>query len=340
MSGVIRFCLIEGDGIGPEVTRATLRVLEAVSKRFGLGFEPVLCEAGDETARRRGTPLPEETLRKARELGIVLKGPVGETAGEVVTVLRRELETFAAIRPAKTLPGVEPRCGKKLDLVIVRELLEGLYVQTEYTDIVDSSFAVALRVASKREVERVARLAARIAKGRKGIVAVVHKANVLRHTCGLFRRVALEVLRSEGIHVEEYYVDAAAALLVRTPERFDVMLTPNLFGDILSDLAAELSGSLGLSPSANVGERTGIFEPVHGAAFDIAGMGIANPTAMILAAAMMLDFLGYHEEARAVEKAVEDALASGARTPDLGGNLKTMEFAEEVAKRIEAAVRH
>ncbi len=333
--GVVRFCLIEGDGIGPEVSRATLRVLEAVSKRFGIGFEPILCEAGDEAAKRRGTPLPEETLRKAREVGVVLKGPVGETAGEVVTVLRRELGTFAAIRPAKTLPGVEPRCGKKLDVIIVRELLEGLYVQTEYVDIVEQGFAVALRVASRRETERVARLAARIAKGRRGLVAVIHKANVLRGTCGLFRDTARRVLEEEGVHIEEYYVDAAAALLVRTPERFDVMLTPNLFGDILSDLAAELAGSLGLSPSANVGEKTGIFEPVHGAAFDIAGMGIANPTAMILAAAMMLDFLGHREPAKTIEKALEDTLASGARTPDLGGNLKTMEFAEEVAKRIE-----
>ncbi len=335
--GVVRFCLIEGDGIGPEVSRAALRVLEAVSRRFGIGFEPILCEAGDEAARRRGTPLPEETLRRAREVGVVLKGPVGETAGEVVTVLRRELATFAAVRPAKTMPGVSPRCGKNLDVVIVRELLEGLYVQTEYVDIVERGFAVALRVASKREVERVARLAARVARGRRGLVAVIHKANVLRGTCGLFRETAKKVLEEEGVHVEEYYVDAAAALLVRTPERFDVMLTPNLFGDILSDLAAELAGSLGLSPSANVGEKTGIFEPVHGAAFDIAGMGIANPTAMILAAAMMLDFLGYREAAKAVEKAVEEALASGARTPDLGGNLKTMDFAEEVAKRIETS---
>ncbi|WP_048192049.1 isocitrate/isopropylmalate dehydrogenase family protein [Pyrolobus fumarii] len=333
---VVRFCLIEGDGIGPEVSRATLRVLEAVSKRFGIGFEPVLCEAGDEAAKRRGSPLPEETLRKAKEIGIVLKGPVGETAGEVVTVLRRELGTYAAIRPAKTLPGVSPRCGKPLDVVIVRELLEGVYVQTEYVDVVSNSFAVALRVASARETERVARLAARIARGRRGIVSIIHKANVLHGTCGLFRDVAKRVLEEEGVVVEEYYVDAAAALLVRTPERFDVMLTPNLFGDILSDLAAELAGSLGLSPSANVGDKTGIFEPVHGAAFDIAGMGIANPTAMMLAAAMMLDWLGYRDAARAIEKAIEDALASGARTPDLGGNLKTMEFAEEVAKRIEA----
>ncbi len=332
----VRFCLIEGDGIGPEVSRATLRVLEAVSRRFGIGFEPVLCEAGDEAARRRGTPLPEETLRKAREVGVVLKGPVGETAGEVVTVLRRELGTFAAVRPAKTLPGVKPRCGKPLDVVIVRELLEGLYVQTEYVDVVEEGFAVALRVASRREVEKVARLAARIAKGRRGLVAIVHKANVLRGTCGLFRRVARRILEEEGVTTEEYYVDAAAALLVRTPERFDVMLTPNLFGDILSDLASELAGSLGLSPSANLGEKTGIFEPVHGAAFDIAGMGIANPTAMILSAAMMLDWLGYRDAARAVEKALEDALASGARTPDLGGKLTTMQFAEEVAKRIEA----
>ncbi len=333
----VRFCLIEGDGIGPEVSKAALRVLEAVSRRFGVGFEPVLCEAGDETAKRRGVALPKETVRKARELRIVLKGPVGETAGEVVTELRRILGTFAAVRPAKTLPGVSPRCGKSLDVVIVRELLEGLYVQTEYVDIVARDFAVALRVSSRREVERVARLAARIAKGRRGMVAIVHKANVLHGTCGLFRDVAAAVLREEGVHYEEYYVDAAAALLVRTPERFDVMLTPNLFGDILSDLAAELAGSLGLSPSANIGEGTGIFEPVHGAAFDIAGMGVANPTAMILASAMMLDFLGYREAARAIEKAVEDALASGARTPDLGGNLRTMEFAEEVAKRIESS---
>jgi len=329
-TGAPRVLLIPGDGIGPEVAEAALRVLEAACRCCGACVEIRRGEAGDTAARRHGEPLPEETLRLVEWADAILKAPVGETAYDVVVKLRRMLDLYANIRPAKCLPGVVCR-APGIDLVIVRENVEGIYIGVEYSN---GETAVALKAVSRRNTERLARLAARIAKERSGRVTIVHKANVLRLTDGLFRSVAAETLRAEGVKVDEVYVDAAAALLVRSPARFDVMLTMNQYGDILSDLAGELAGGLGLAPSANIGGVKALFEPVHGAAWDIAGKGVANPTAMILSAAMMLDWLGYREASRRIEEALTHVLAAGVKTPDLGGSVSTMSYAARIAEEV------
>ncbi|NPA84501.1 MAG: isocitrate/isopropylmalate dehydrogenase family protein [Crenarchaeota archaeon] len=340
---MVRVAVIEGDGIGPEVVGATLKVLEVLKKKYSLPLEFVFVEAGDRAKEKYGEALPKESYEKILSSDAVLKGPVGETAADVIVRLRRELDLYANIRPAKTLPGV-PALKENIDIVIVRENIEDLYIGAENflpQASLGQRVAVGLRLASERETERVSKVAAEFAKSRRNKVTIVHKANVMRKTCGLFREVARRVLENEGLEVDEMYVDAAAMELVRRPERFDVMLTPNVFGDILSDLAAQVVGSLGLAPSGNVGDERALFEPVHGAAFDIAGKGIANPIATMLAAAMMLEWLELKKglrngskAAKDLEDAIKRALAEGAKTPDLGGELGTEEFAEEVIKRL------
>ncbi len=340
---MVEIAVIEGDGIGPEVIGATLKVLKELDKRFSLGLNFIPVEAGDRAKEKYGEALPKESYEKILRADAILKGPVGETAADVIVRLRRELDLYANIRPAKVLPGV-PALNENVDLIIVRENIEDLYIGAENflpQTSLGQRVAVGLRLTSERETKRVAKVAAEYAKKRRNKVTIVHKANVMRKTCGLFREVARETLEKEGVEVDEMYVDAAAMELVRRPERFDVMLTPNVFGDILSDLAAQVVGSLGLAPSGNVGDERALFEPVHGAAFDIAGKGIANPTATMLAAAMMLEWLemkkglkGGKEAARRLEEAIKAALKDGVKTPDLGGNYGTMEFAEEVIKRL------
>lgn len=340
---MVRVAVIEGDGIGPEVVGATLKVFDALKRKYSLPLEFVFVEAGDRAKEKYGEALPKESYEKILSSDAILKGPVGETAADVIVRLRRELDLYANIRLAKTLPGV-PALKENIDLIIVRENIEDLYIGAENflpQTSLGQRVAVGLRLTSERETRRVAKVAAEFAKGRRNKVTVVHKANVMRKTCGLFREVAREVLEKEGVEVDEMYVDAAAMELVRRPERFDVMLTPNVFGDILSDLAAQVVGSLGLAPSGNVGDERALFEPVHGAAFDIAGKGVANPIATMLAAAMMLEWLERKKglingtkAAKDLEEAIKRALAEGAKTPDLGGDLGTYQFAEEVIKRL------
>ncbi len=323
-----RIAVIPGDGIGKEVMEAAMLVLQ----KLDLPFEYEYYEAGDEAFEKCGVALPEETLEGCKKSDAVLFGAAGETAADVIVRLRQELQTYANVRPARAIKGV--KClYPNLDIVIVRENTECLYLGIEFE--VDG-VAEAVRIISRRASERIARFAFELAKreGRKK-VAALHKANVMKRTCGMFRD-ACRAVASEypDIAFEEYYIDAACMYLVMDPYRFDVIVTTNMFGDIVSDLAAGLVGGLGLAPSANIGERWAIFEPVHGAAFDIAGKGIANPTAMILTACMMLRHFGYLEEAKRVERAVEETIASGKRTPDLGGKLGTMEFAKEIAGRL------
>ncbi len=340
---MVRVAVIEGDGIGPEVVGATLKVLEKLKEKYSLPLEFVFVEAGDRAKEKYGEALTKESYEKILQSDAVLKGPVGETAADVIVRLRRELDLYANIRPAKTLPGV-PALKENIDIIIVRENIEDLYIGAENflpQTSLGQRVAVGIRLTSERETRRIAKVAAEYAKSRRNKVTIVHKANVMRKTCGLFREVAREVLEKEGVEVDEMYVDAAAMELVRRPERFDVMLTPNVFGDILSDLAAQVVGSLGLAPSGNIGDERALFEPVHGAAFDIAGKGIANPIATMLAAAMMLEWLerkkGMPNGAKAskdLEEAIRKALIDGKKTPDLGGDLGTFQFAEEVVKRL------
>jgi 3-isopropylmalate dehydrogenase len=336
----VRIAVIKGDGIGPEVVDSALRVLKAAAAKYGLAIEPTEVEAGDTALSRYGEAMPSRYWGIIEASDAILKGPVGESAGEVVVKLRRGLDLYANIRPARVYPGVKA-LREGVDLVIVRENTEDVYVRAEY--MVTSDVAVALRVISRRASERIAKVAFELAKSRRGKVTVVHKANVLTVTDGLFRSVAREVAsRYPNVKVDEMYIDSAVMDMVRRPQDFDVILTTNLYGDILSDIAAYVTGSIGLAPSANMGDSKAMFEPVHGAAFDIAGKGIANPTATILCVSWMLKWWGsrvgdgkYTTAGNAIEKAVLDTLSSGAKlTPDLGGNATTAEFADEVIKRI------
>ncbi|MFP3237669.1 MAG: isocitrate/isopropylmalate dehydrogenase family protein, partial [Caldivirga sp.] len=312
----MRVAVIRGDGIGPEVVDSALRVLKAAAAKYGLVIELAEVEAGDSALSKYGEAMPSRYWGVIETSDAILKGPVGESAGEVVVKLRRGLDLYANIRPARVYPGVKAlRDG--VDLVIVRENTEDVYVRAEY--MITSDVAVALRVISRRASERIARVAFELAKSRRGKVTVVHKANVLTVSDGLFRSVAREVAsRYPNVKVDEMYIDSAVMDMVRRPQDFDVILTTNLYGDILSDIAAYVTGSIGLAPSANMGDSKAMFEPVHGAAFDIAGKGIANPTATILCVSWMLKWWGsrvgdgkYTTAGNAIEKAVLDALSSG-----------------------------
>ncbi len=321
-------CLIPGDGIGPEVVPATRRLLEAT----GAPLLFVEAEAGWSTFEARGTSVPEDTLRKVAASDAALAGaftsPKRKVEGYVsaIRTMRQALDLFANLRPAKTRPLPGSIAG--IDMLMVRENTEGLYVGVErrYGDV-----AIADAKVSRQACERIAHAAMQQARRRRGKVAVVHKANVLPVTSGLFLETALEVAKGyPDVDTSDIIVDAAAMRLVREPGSFDVLVSTNLFGDILSDLMAGLVGGLGVAPSANIGERCVIFEPVHGSAPDIAGRGVANPTATMLSAAMMLEHLGEGEAAARVERAVDAVLEHGPVTADLGGDATTETFTDAV----------
>lgn len=323
-----RVCVIEGDGVGREVVPAAVEVLRALD----LPLEFSSARAGYACYQDTGDPIPAETVRACREADAVLFGAVTTPPDipnyrSAIVTLRRELDLYANIRPVRSLGIAGFREG--IDLVIVRENTEGLYSGQEEDH---GDYAVAKRVISRRGSERIARAAFDLARreGRQS-VTVVHKANVLRVTDGLFRRTALAVAAEyPEIKVEEMLVDAMAMRLVKDPERFSVVVTTNLFGDILSDEAAMLVGGMGIAAAGNVGEHGAIFEPVHGSAPDIAGQGIANPIATILAAGMMLSYLGFGEVASRVNRAVAATIARGVLPADLGGTAGTMEVTRAV----------
>ncbi|MGB9727778.1 MAG: isocitrate/isopropylmalate dehydrogenase family protein [Nitrososphaeria archaeon] len=318
---------IKGDGIGPEISDATLYVIEALELKYNLNFNIVFYEAGDACLSKTGLALPSETIEGFKNSDVAIKGPVGETSMDVTVKLRQHFDLYANIRPVKNYPNIE--CVKNIDVVIVRENSEDLYKGLEFEL---GNLAIALRIISEHATRRIARVAGEIAAKRAGVVTVVHKSNVLRKTCGLFSKVAKEELSNYPVKVNEMYVDAASAILIKNPERFDVILTTNMFGDILSDEAAQIAGSLGIGPSGNIGESKALFEPIHGAAPDIAGKNIANPYAMILSFKMLLDWLSdkkydkrLKEAASTLESAVIKALSMGYKTPDIGGDKKTNE---------------
>jgi isocitrate dehydrogenase (NAD+) len=331
--------LIPGDGIGPEITDATLKVLDATGIRFNwdrqLGGAAAVAASGD--------PLPAATLASIRATRLALKGPLTTPVGggyrSVNVALRKEFELYANVRPAKTIvPG-----GRYdgIDIVLVRENLEGLYVGQERwveRDGDPHGQAESVAVVTRRGSERVIRYAFDYAlKHARKQVTVVHKANILKHTSGLFLEVAREIAAEHAgrMTMNELIIDNCAMQLVMRPEQFDVIVTTNLFGDILSDEISGLVGGLGLAPGGNIGEHGAIFEAVHGSAPDIAGKGIANPSALILAAAMMLDHLGEATAADRVRRAiVATIVADRVRTRDLGGTATTEEFGDAVARRV------
>jgi len=331
--------LIRGDGIGPEITQATLQVLEALGAHFDWDEQ----YGGMTAIEKAGTPLPDATLESVRRTGLALKGPLTTPLGggyrSVTVALRQEFELYANVRPVKSIvPG-----GKfpDVDLVVIRENVEGLYVGIDRTFKVGDdpkALAQTMSVMTRDGCRRIVRYAFEYARkhGRKK-VTVVHKANILKATSGLFLETARQVAEGyEGrIAVDEKIVDNAAMQLVINPAQFDVIVTTNLFGDILSDEASGLVGGLGLAPGANVGETAAIFEPVHGSAPDIAGQGIANPAAQLLAAAMMLDHVEELDAAARLRCALELAIVKdNVRTRDLGGSASTAEFARAVAQRL------
>ena len=333
--------LIPGDGIGPEIVKATLTVLEALNAPFEWDEQLAGVAAEDD----HGDPLPEKTLASIRETKLALKGPlttpVGQGFRSINVRLREEFELFANVRPARSfLLGGR---FENVDLVLIRENLEGLYVGVEhYVPIADDPKAVAEAsgIITRYGCTRFAEFAFNWAiRNKRKKVTIVHKANILKKLTGLFLEIATEIgEKYKGdIEVEERIVDNTAMQLVINPNQFDVLITTNMFGDILSDEIAGLVGGLGLAPAANIGKDASIFEAVHGSAPDIAGKKIANPTALMLASALMLDHVGEQDKALRLRQALDDQLTSGeGLTADLGGKAKTMEFAESIIQRLKA----
>ena len=331
--------LIPGDGIGPEITAETVKVLE----RTGLKFHWDEQSAGADALERRGNPVPESTLDSIRKTGLALKGPLTTPKGggfrSVNVSLRKEFDLYANIRPALDIvPG-----GRydDIDIVMVRENVEGLYIGVEhYVQVGDDPKAVAQSAAivTRFGCERIIRYAFDYAlkHGRKKVTAV-HKANILKTTGGLFLESAEKIAQEYAgrIAYNDLIVDNCAMQLVVKPQQFDVIVTTNLFGDILSDLISGLVGGLGLAPGANIGTKAAIFEAVHGSAPDIAGKGIANPSAQILAAALMLDHLGHQDQGDKIREGIRKVIVDDKiRTGDLGGTASTREFGDAVARRV------
>ena len=329
--------LIPGDGIGPELADAAREVLEAT----GIGFDWDVQQAGEATIASEGTPLPERVIESIRRNGIAIKGPITTPVGSgfrsVNVGLRQALELYANVRPARTMKGVETRFDD-VDLIIVRENTEDLYAGIEHR--VGPDAAESIKIITRFASQRIARYAFEYAvkNGRRKVTAV-HKANIMKLSDGLFLESCQQVASEYAgrVEFEDRIVDNMCMQLVQKPELYDVLVLPNLYGDIVSDLAAGLVGGLGVAPGANIGEKAAVFEPVHGSAPKYAGQNKANPTALILSGALMLRHLGETAAADAVEAAVREVIAAGETvTYDLGGTAGTREFGEVVAARVRA----
>lgn len=354
----MKILVLPGDGIGEEITRAAISVLEAADRRFSLGLDFTFMDIGLASLKKVGTTCPDEVLESARQSDGIILGPIShmdypprdQGGVNVSAAFRVKLDLYANVRPARSRPGLS-RTGKEMDLVIMRECTEGFYADRnmwagtgEFMPTPD--IALSVRKITAFACERIARRAFELAMQRRKKVTAVHKANNMILTDGLFLR---EVEKVAGefpeVACDEVIIDAMAALLVRNPERFDVVVASNLYGDILSDLASELSGSLGLAGSINAGGSLCAAQAQHGSAPDIAGLDKANPTALILSAAMLLSWIGdrralvnYAAAGKAIEHTVDLVLDIPAkRTADLGGPLGTQAFAAEVARELGAA---
>jgi len=329
--------VIRGDGIGPEIMDAALYVLDAM--HLGLQYEDA--DAGLVALEKHGELLPAATLESISRNKIALKSPlttpVGEGFSSINVELRKRFDLYANVRPAKSFPNTKSRFPTGVDLITVRENTEGAYIGEGQQVTEDGATATLVQKITRKGSERIVRYAFDLARrtGRKK-VTVVHKANILKSTSGLFLKVAREVAAQyPEIECNEMIVDNTCMQLVMKPEQFDIIVTTNLFGDIISDLCAGLVGGLGLAPGANIGAETAIFEAVHGSAPDIAGKGIANPCALLLAAGQMLDHIGQPGKASRLREAIDATLeAKDSLTPDLGGSGTTMSFAKAIASRV------
>jgi isocitrate dehydrogenase (NAD+) len=331
--------LIPGDGIGPEITGAARKILEA----SGLQVEWEIVEAGMTALEKYRDPLPEEVIKSIERNKVALKGPlttpVGKGFRSVNVALRKEFELYVNQRPAKTFKGIKTLYFDHIDLVIFRENLEEFYSGIEHYIDSSRSAAETIGIVTRRGSERIIRYSFEYAKkhGRRKLT-LVHKANILKYTGGLFLDVGLEIAKGyPEIEFDNKIIDNMAMQMVMNPYQFDCIVTTNLFGDILSDLASGLVGGLGMAPGANIGEGIGIFEAVHGSAPDIAGMNIANPSAVILASVMMLDYIGESEKAEKIEKAVASVIKKGESvTRDINKEsyIGTKEFADAVINEL------
>lgn len=334
MTAAKKGTLIAGDGIGPEVVSATVRVLEAT----GVSIKWESQNAGAMAIATDGTPLPQKTLDSIRKTGLALKGPtttpVGGGHASINVALRKGLDLYANVRPVKTLPGVKSRYDN-VDLVIIRENTEDLYSGLEH--VVVPGVVESIKVITEKASTRIAKFAFNYARshGRKRITAV-HKANIMKLSDGLFLDCCARVAKDfPEIKYDDIIVDNCCMQLVLDPTRFDMLLLENLYGDIVSDLCAGLVGGLGLAPGANIGEKGATFEAVHGSAPDIAGKNIANPIALILSGALLLDYIGEQAAGNRVRAAVTAVLKEGKHMPrDLGGTASTTEVAEAIATKI------
>jgi len=334
-----RVTLIPGDGIGPELAEASRRVLDS----SGVAFEWEVVDAGEAVMAEYGTPLPDHVLESITRNKVALKGPITTPVGEgfrsVNVTLRQALGLYANLRPARSIKGLETRY-EDVDLVIVRENTEDLYAGIEHW--VGPDAAESIKIITRAASERIARFAFdyAVANGRRKVTAV-HKANIMKLSDGLFLESCRTVASDyEGrIEFEDRIVDNMCMQLVQKPELYDVLVLPNLYGDIVSDLAAGLVGGLGVAPGANIGTEAAVFEPVHGSAPKYAGLNKANPTALILSGALMLRHLGYPDAADRVETALREVIAEGRTTTyDLGGSAGTSEFADAIIDRLTSGV--
>ncbi|GAA5185968.1 isocitrate dehydrogenase [Ferrimonas gelatinilytica] len=328
--------VIPGDGIGPDIVDATLKVLD----KAGCNFTYEFADAGLTALEKHGELIPQQTLDLIEKNKVTLKGPLTTPIGEGFTSinvsLRKTFNLYANVRPVLSLKGTRARYDN-VDIITIRENTEGMYSGIGQKVSEDGTIAEAMSVITREGAERICRFAFELAckEGRKKVTSV-HKANIMKSTSGLFLKVAREVAKEfPEIEFEEMIVDATCMKLVMDPSQFDVIVTTNLFGDILSDLCAGLIGGLGLAPGANIGTDAAIFEAVHGSAPDIAGQDLANPTALILGAVQMLEYLGMAEQAGKIRDAVRDTIAAGeCVTRDLGGNAGTQAFTDAILARL------
>ena len=334
-----KISLITGDGIGPELSESAISVLNTINDKTDVKFEITKLLAGDIAIKEKGKALPDDTLETIKNSDVCLKAPVGESAADVIVVLRRMLDLYANIRPAKSYPHM-PALRDDIDMVIVRENTEDLYTGKEFSL---GNASVALRIISEDASKRIAKYAFETAKQRDGMrkVTCVHKSNVMRVTDGMFAKACADVAKDyPDITFEQMYVDACAMNLIRQPHQFDVVVTTNLFGDILSDESSQVVGGLGMAPAANIGDKFALFEPVHGAAFDIAGQNIANPSSFLLSIKMMFDWLAAkHNDSKCteigqkLESIIFGLVKDGIKTKDIGGDKTTTEFTAEITNR-------
>lgn len=328
--------VIPGDGIGPDIIDATIKILD----KAGCGLSYEFADAGLVALEKHGELLPDATLAAIKRNGIALKGPLTTPVGggftSINVTLRKQFNLYANVRPVVSFKGTQARY-ENIDIITIRENTEGMYSGLGQTTAADGSEAEAMSKVTRIGCERIVRFAYELARreGRKKVTAV-HKANILKTTSGMFLSVARDIAKEyPDIQTEEMIVDATCMKLVMSPENFDVIVTTNLFGDILSDLCAGLVGGLGMAPGANIGKDCAIFEAVHGSAPDIAGQNLANPSSVILAAIQMLEHLGQQDNAKRILEALRDTIESGDRTTrDLGGNHGTTDFTQAILDRL------